>query len=67
MELPERINAMALLTYDVRQIVADLKYNDVEESDINLDAIMDYIYEDSADYFGTNNLIFTDENGEGIG
>ena len=50
----------------VRQIVSDLKHDDVKDSDINIDSIVDYIYEDSADYFGTNNLIFTDENGERI-
>lgn len=66
MDLPKRINAMALLTYDVPQVVADLKYQGMEESEINLETVMDYIYEDSADYFGTNNLIFQDENGEGL-
>ena len=63
MSLPKKINVMALLTYDVPQVVADLKYQGMEESEINLETVMDYIYEDSADYFGTNNLIFQDENG----
>lgn len=66
MSLPKRINAMALLTYDVPQVVADLKYQGMEDSDIDIETIVNYIEEDSADYFGTNNLIFQDENGESL-
>jgi hypothetical protein len=64
--LPKRINAMALLTYDVPQVVADLKYQGMEDSDIDIETIVNYIEEDAADYFGTNNLIFQDENGSDL-
>lgn len=63
MSLPERINVMAVMTYTVENVVETLKYAGMEDSDIDIQAILDYIEEDSADYFGTNNLIFQDENG----
>lgn len=62
-DFPKVINVMSLLTYDVPQVVADLKYQGMEDSDIDIEAIVNYIEEDAADYFGTNNLIFQDENG----
>ena len=63
MSLPERINVMAVMTYTVENVVEALKYAGMEDSDIDIEAILDYIEADSADYFGTNNLIFQDENG----
>ena len=63
MSLPERINVMAVMTYTVENVVEVLKYAGMEDSDIDIEAILDYIEADSADYFGTNNLIFQDENG----
>ena len=66
MSLPERITAMAVMTYTVEHVVEALKYAGMEDSDIDIEAILDYIEEDSSDYFGTNNLIFQDENGESL-
>ena len=63
MSLPERITAMAVMTYTVEHVVEALKHTGMEDSDIDIEAILDYIEADSADYFGTNNLIFQDENG----
>ena len=63
MSLPERINVMAVMTYTVENVVEALKYAGMEDSDIDIEAVVSYIEEDSADYFGTNNLIFQDENG----
>ena len=63
MSLPERINVMAVMTYTVEHVVEALKHAGMEDSDIDIEAILEYIEEDSADYFGTNNLIFQDENG----
>ena len=66
MSLPERITAMAVMTYTVEHVVEALKYEGMEDSDINIETVVSYIEEDSADYFGTNNLIFQDENGEDL-
>jgi hypothetical protein len=63
MDLPKIINVMAVMTYTVENVIETLKYAGMEDSDIDIEAILDYIEEDSADYFGTNNLIFQDENG----
>ena len=63
MSLPERINVMAVMTYTVEHVVEALKHAGMEDSDIDIEAVVSYIEEDSADYFGTNNLIFQDENG----
>ena len=66
MSLPERITAMAVTTYTVKHVVEALKYAGMENADSDIEAILDYIEADSADYFGTNNLIFQDENGESL-
>ena len=63
-DFPEVINAMAVMSYTVPQLVDQLKDMGMEESEITIEVILDHIYEDVADYFGTNNLIFQDENGE---
>jgi hypothetical protein len=64
--LPERINVMAVMTYTVENVVEALKYEGMEDSDIDIETIVSYIEEDAADYFGTNNLIFQDENGDSL-
>ena len=38
----------------------------MEDSEIDIETVVRYIEEDSADYFGTSNLIFQDENGESL-
>lgn len=69
MSLPERINAMKVISYDVRQIVETLMAEKGLEDDstIDIDMVMKRIEEwveedfshDVADY-----TIFQDENGE---
>ena len=64
MSLPERITAMAVMTYTVEHVVEALKHAGMEDSEIDIETVVSYIEEDAADYFGTSNLIFQDENGE---
>ena len=61
--LPERINAIKTITYDVPVIVEDLE--DMGMEDIDLDVVMEYIQEWVFEDFGGNSgIIFQDENGE---
>lgn len=64
-ELPERINVMRVISYEVDKIVNDLK--DMEhEGEITLEDILEVINDYVIEDFGTSykNLIFQDENGE---
>lgn len=64
MSLPEKITVTSVMTYTVENVVEALKYAGMEDSDIDIETVVSYIEEDAADYFGTSNLIFQDENGE---
>jgi hypothetical protein len=64
MSLPERITVTSVMTYSVENVVESLKFAGMEDSDIDIETIVSYIEEDAADYFGTSNLTFQDENGE---
>ena len=64
MSLPERITVTSVMTYTVENVVESLKYAGMEDSEIDIETVVSYIEEDAADYFGTSNLIFQDENGE---
>ena len=61
--LPERINVIKTISYDVERVVNDLK-DMGHEGEITVETILDYI-EDwvEADFGADNNLIFQDENG----
>jgi len=63
--LPERINVMRVITYDVNQIVNDLKEME-HEGEITLDDVLDVVIDYALEDFGTNpkTLIYQDENGE---
>jgi hypothetical protein len=62
MSLPERINAIKTITYDVPAIVESLK--DMGMEDIDLDVVMEYIQEwVFEDFGGDPGIIFQDENG----
>jgi hypothetical protein len=63
-KLPERITVTSVMTYSVENVVESLKFAGMEDSDIDIETIVSYIEEDAADYFGTSNLTFQDENGE---
>ena len=60
--LPERINAIKTITYDVPFIVESLESMGME--DIDLDVIVEYIQEWIYEDFGDNDVILQDENGE---
>jgi hypothetical protein len=63
MQLPERINAIKTVTYDVPAIVESLEQMGME--DIDLDVVMEYIQEwVFEDFGGDSGIIFQDENGE---
>lgn len=64
MSLPEKITVTSVMTYTVENVVESLKYAGMEDSEIDIETVVSYIEEDAADYFGTSNLIFQDENGE---
>jgi hypothetical protein len=63
MQLPERINAIKTVTYDVPAIVESLEQMGME--DIDFDVVMEYIQEwVFEDFGGDSGIIFQDENGE---
>jgi len=66
MSLPERINVIRTVSYDVPKIVGDLQEMNME--DIDLDVILEYIqewvYEDMSAPVSRHNIVYQDENGE---
>jgi hypothetical protein len=61
--MPERINAIKTVTYDVPAIVESLEQMGME--DIDFDVVMEYIQEwVFEDFGGDSGIIFQDENGE---
>jgi hypothetical protein len=64
--LPERINVIRTITYDVAKVVEDLK--DMEVEPIDLDTIFDYINEwveeDMRAPISRHDIIYQDENGQ---
>jgi len=74
-KLPERINVMKVMTYDVEKVVQDIVHSrsvgedgaapDSEE--ITLDDVMEWIMDWVEEDFGAiDGLIFQDENGQEI-
>jgi hypothetical protein len=67
-KLPERINAMKLISYDVRQIVEMLMAENELENDSTItlemvmDRVQDWVEEDFA-HDVSDNTIYQDENG----
>jgi hypothetical protein len=62
--LPERINAIKTVTYDVPAIVESLEQMGME--DIDLEVVMEFIQEwVFEDFGGDSGIIFQDENGGG--
>ena len=63
MSLPERINAIKTVTYDVPAIVESLEQMGMEG--IDFDVVMEYIQEwVFEDFGGDSGIIYQDENGE---
>ena len=62
--LPERINVIKIITYDVPRVVKDLKEMG-HEGDITVENVLDYIDDWVEEDFGnSNDLVYQDENGE---
>lgn len=72
MSLPERINVMKVVSYDVPAVVQDIKEchlinhgQELADEDISLEEVMlwieDWVQED---FNGDTDLIYQDENGE---
>jgi hypothetical protein len=68
-ELPERINVMKVVTYDVqsiREMLAELNHTEFEYVATETE-VMDVVMREAYEYFGgSSDLIFQDENGEDI-
>jgi hypothetical protein len=63
-KLPERINVIKTITYDVPSLVNDLKEMG-HEGDITIETLLDYIVDWVEEDFGNFiDLIYQDENGE---
>ena len=68
-KLPERINAMKVISYDVEQMVEDVcNAYSITKEEVTLEMIMEYLEELVAQDFAyqdyTGDVIFQDENGE---
>ena len=64
MSLPERINAIKTITYDVPAIVESLENMGMQEEEITLDTVLDFVWEWVYDDMGSDSgVILQDENG----
>ena len=66
MSLPERINAMKVITYDTEHYLADVAIcNDVEEDEVTTDMLVDWLDDWMLEDFGgdLSGVILQDENG----
>jgi hypothetical protein len=65
-DLPERINVIRTVTYDIPAIVESLEEMGME--DIDLDVVMEFIqewvYEDMSSPPSRHDIVYQDENGE---
>lgn len=64
-DLPERINVIRTLTYDVPKIVSDLEDMGMEEIDLDvvLEYIEEWVWEDMSAPPSRHDLVYQDENG----
>jgi hypothetical protein len=70
-QLPERINAMKVISYDVQQIAETLMAEqELEAHEITLEMVIEriesWVEEDFANQGNFSDVIFQDENGEEI-
>lgn len=73
-QLPERINVMKVITYDVQQIVNDLIESGHEDGAVTIDDVMEYIDSLVQEDFGcgwghtanTGDLIYQTSDGEDL-
>jgi hypothetical protein len=65
--LPERINVIRTITYDVPSLLIDLEDMGVEKEEIDLEFILDHIhewvYEDMSSPVSRHDLVYQDEDG----
>ena len=66
--MPERINAILCMSYDVSTAISEIaKGEERLEEDITLEDVMDYIESLVGDEFGTaRDFIYQDEHGEDV-
>lgn len=68
MSLPERINAMKVVSYEVQQIVqALMDENEIEADEVTLEMVMDRVEEWASEDINESRddrIIYQDENGE---
>ena len=65
MSLPQRINVIKTVTYDVPAILDDIKKMGMDFEITTVDDVMEFIEDWVADDFGgLSGLVFQDENGE---
>ena len=64
--LPERINVIRTITYDVPKIVSDLEDMGMEEIDLDvvLEYIQEWVWEDMTAPPSRHDLVYQDEDGE---
>ena len=63
--LPQRINVIKTVTYDVPAILDDIKKMGMDFEIQTVDDVMEFIEDWVAEDFGSlDNLVFQDENGE---
>jgi hypothetical protein len=64
--LPERINVIRAITYDVAKVVEDLKEMEVEPIDIDtvINYITEWVEEDMRAPLSRHDLVYQDENGD---
>lgn len=66
-KLPERINVMRVVSYGVDGIVDDLvNYMEKDLNEITIEDCLDWIEDWVAEDFGTNDVIYQDENGNDL-
>lgn len=65
--LPERINVIRSITYDVPSLLIDLEDMGVDKEEIDLEFILDHIhewvYEDMSAPVSRHDLVYQDEDG----
>jgi hypothetical protein len=69
--LPERINAMKVISYDVQKIVNDIaEQSEIPLEDVTLEMVMEWVeelvHEDFTYLDNANDVIYQDQNGEEI-
>jgi hypothetical protein len=64
--LPERINVIRAITYDVAKVVEDLKEMEVEPIDIDtvINYITEWVEEDMRAPLSRHDIVYQDENGD---